>query len=387
MCFDTTASNSGVKKGASKLLEEELGRKLLWLACRHHILELIIGAVWEKLFGEVKGPDNPYFKALRKEWQSIDHTDHLEMSLDVDEPDHHWLMELKERTLAELHTVLSRPSEFLPRGDYRELAELTMVVLGATPPRESFQFSYPGAVHQARWMAVVLYALKMFIFQDQMGYDEETREKLLRMTMFTSLLYSSAWLTCTKAADAPANDLRLYQDLLKFKEYDPEIAEVALNKLSNHKWYLSQELVVLAALSENTHEDDKSHIAAAILSHTKPLTYTLGRPQFPPVITSASSLSDFIGPQSYVMLDLLDMGVEWLYSPPSEWDTFDCYVRAKAIINSVKVTNDVAERHIKTISDYSTKITADGEQRQCLLQVVEQQRRRYPSFKKKVLFK
>ena len=63
-----------------------------------------------------------------------------------------------------------------------------------------------------------------------------------------------------------------------FKGYDPDKAEVALNKLSNHKWYLSQELGVLAALSENTHEYDKSHIAAAKLSHTKPLTYTPGRP-------------------------------------------------------------------------------------------------------------
>ena len=46
MVFDTTASNSGSIKGAAKLIEDDLGRKLLWLACRHHTFELMIGAVW-----------------------------------------------------------------------------------------------------------------------------------------------------------------------------------------------------------------------------------------------------------------------------------------------------------------------------------------------------
>ncbi|XP_055309591.1 uncharacterized protein LOC129573248 [Sitodiplosis mosellana] len=34
--FDTTSSNTGHKSGACVLLEELLGRKLIYLACRHH---------------------------------------------------------------------------------------------------------------------------------------------------------------------------------------------------------------------------------------------------------------------------------------------------------------------------------------------------------------
>ena len=57
--FDTTSSNSGVHRGAAKLLEQQLGEKVFYLACRHHILEVLVGAVWESFFGQVKSAENP----------------------------------------------------------------------------------------------------------------------------------------------------------------------------------------------------------------------------------------------------------------------------------------------------------------------------------------
>jgi hypothetical protein len=47
MCFDTTSSNTGWIAGACVLLEKKLEKELLLLACRHHIMELIIGAVFK----------------------------------------------------------------------------------------------------------------------------------------------------------------------------------------------------------------------------------------------------------------------------------------------------------------------------------------------------
>lgn len=42
MCFDTTSTNTGHLNGACVLLEQMLGRSLLALACRHHILRLCL---------------------------------------------------------------------------------------------------------------------------------------------------------------------------------------------------------------------------------------------------------------------------------------------------------------------------------------------------------
>ena len=45
LCFDTTAANTGVVKGACTLIESELERELLWLPCRHHIYEVVLAGV------------------------------------------------------------------------------------------------------------------------------------------------------------------------------------------------------------------------------------------------------------------------------------------------------------------------------------------------------
>ena len=61
LVFNTTASNSGWKSGAARLLENLFQKKLFYCACRHHIYELVLSAAWNCLFGNATtGPDNPY---------------------------------------------------------------------------------------------------------------------------------------------------------------------------------------------------------------------------------------------------------------------------------------------------------------------------------------
>ncbi|KAG0730157.1 hypothetical protein GWK47_003324 [Chionoecetes opilio] len=56
-CFDTTASNTGMVQGACIRIEQELGRSLLWLACRHHVHEVILKDVFEASLGSSSGPE------------------------------------------------------------------------------------------------------------------------------------------------------------------------------------------------------------------------------------------------------------------------------------------------------------------------------------------
>src|SRR6218665_604151 len=51
MCFDTTSSNTEHRAGACILLEQKLERDLLYLACRHHIMELILAAAFKAVVG------------------------------------------------------------------------------------------------------------------------------------------------------------------------------------------------------------------------------------------------------------------------------------------------------------------------------------------------
>lgn len=46
-CFDTRSSNTGCYQGAAVILEQKLGRSLLYLPCRHHISEVMLKAAFE----------------------------------------------------------------------------------------------------------------------------------------------------------------------------------------------------------------------------------------------------------------------------------------------------------------------------------------------------
>ena len=85
MCFDPTALNSGPSNGTCAILERKIGRPLLYLACRHHIYELTLKAVYEKSIGLTSGPDILLFKRFQGKWPELNHdnykpgTDDLEV--------------------------------------------------------------------------------------------------------------------------------------------------------------------------------------------------------------------------------------------------------------------------------------------------------------------
>lgn len=62
MCFDTTSLNTGHKSGACVLIEQKVKKELLSLACRHHIMELIISTVFEVCMGVSSSPEVALFK-------------------------------------------------------------------------------------------------------------------------------------------------------------------------------------------------------------------------------------------------------------------------------------------------------------------------------------
>ena len=67
-CFDTTAVNTGHIKGGCVLLQQLMKKKLLYLPCRHHILEVVLASVLDGVMGKTTGPQPDIFKQLQTEW-------------------------------------------------------------------------------------------------------------------------------------------------------------------------------------------------------------------------------------------------------------------------------------------------------------------------------
>ena len=157
MVFDTTASNTGAFQGSGILFVKMLGRNLVWFECRHHMSELVVKPVWIELFGPDKSSKWTDFGLFKKMFPYIKKDVVITLTIQSGLE-----QELRNCTVDVLRDILENPNKKgqLPRDDYKELAELTLVLLGENVL--NFSFKQPGAHHKARFMANVIYGAKMF---------------------------------------------------------------------------------------------------------------------------------------------------------------------------------------------------------------------------------
>ena len=79
------------------------------------------------------------------------------------------LNSLKEESVNLAVKLLSKKDAYeVLREDYRELLELLLFSFNvAIPNKTSYTFRKPGAIHKARWMEKVLYAIKLSLMSNE----------------------------------------------------------------------------------------------------------------------------------------------------------------------------------------------------------------------------
>ncbi|KAK3923591.1 Bifunctional protein TilS/HprT [Frankliniella fusca] len=77
MGFDTTASNTGRHTGVCVRVERYLEKDLLYLACRHHIFEIVLGGVFKMCLGDSKSPTITLCGEFKTRWPSFAKDEHL----------------------------------------------------------------------------------------------------------------------------------------------------------------------------------------------------------------------------------------------------------------------------------------------------------------------
>ena len=248
MSFDTTSSNTGRKQGACVMIEQELETDFLHLACRHHILELLLQTAFTTLMGSTAGPEVLMLKRFQSEWEFLDKNNFTtnattELAETVVNPD---VVTWAKKSLKERKGL---------RDDYREFIELSLIFIGVTPPR-GIHFMAPGPMHHARWMSKVLHSLKVWMFHQQFKLTDIENNNLLQMCIFSVKIYRKAWIEAPLSAAAPNNDLKLFKSIQSYASINSAVSKAVLSKFCSHLWYLSEELVALAffdvSVSANT---------------------------------------------------------------------------------------------------------------------------------------
>ena len=70
--LDTTSTNTGNCSGVAVSLEQIFGTKLLLLAWRHHVLELLCEAAASIIYSITKSPNEAVFQVLVNRWSVLD---------------------------------------------------------------------------------------------------------------------------------------------------------------------------------------------------------------------------------------------------------------------------------------------------------------------------
>jgi len=327
--------------------------------------------VFDTLMGAPSGPNIKLFERFSDFWTSIDR---CEYESGVADPSVASQLESEKDDL--IAFISCQLSQFQPRDDYRELLELALIFLGADT-RADVTIHQPGAIHRARWMAKIIYSLKIFLFRSQFKLTAREHLGLQRFTVFVMKVYLKAWFTCQCATSAPRNDLSLLRNIEAYKVLDAPVATAALKSFSSHLWYISETLIGLAFFDVDVSVDEKVEMVRALQrevpSDDPPRRIALENN------TTGKKLSDFVTQNTRKLFLALGVNQDFLEEDPSTWDTNDGYNQAQTKARQLKVVNDTAERGVALCQAFNGVLTNQEDQKQFLLQLVEKHRLDFPN--------
>ena len=97
------------------------------------------------------------------------------------------------------------------------------------------------------------------------------------------------------------------------------------------------------------------------------------------------SIADFVTSNSLRFFQILGISSQFLNEDVETWEDDSDFEAAKKIVHSMRVVNDIAERGVALMEEYNKLMTVDEEQKQYLLLLVKEYRKKYPDTKKSTL--
>lgn len=346
--------------------------EILWYVKNIH--EIMLEEVFSTCMGPSSAPEIPLFKRFKTFWPNIIKDDFNPGITD-------------ESVLTELDSVkneiLSFATEQLntdhPRDDYRELLELTVIFLGGVPQR-GIKFMKPGAMHRARFMARLIYGMKIFLFRNSaLRLTARELNGLKELCIFGVKFYIRSWFSSRLGISAPKNDLPLARRLLVSGD---RISLGALKKLKRH-WYLSEKLIGFSFFDDSISVEEKRKMVLGL--DTPPISED---PQKRITLSDhdirVKEIPDFVTRNTKKFFEALSLNSDFLKDDPETWSDNPLYCELQRSVAKLRVTNDTAERGVALMQEYNGLRTKSEEQTQFILQVVAQHRKLLRSITKQM---
>lgn len=380
--YDTEGVNTGNVRGVGHILEAKLDRALLRLPCRHHILEVILSKVFAVLLENKETVESPTIKLFeqfskqyfKEDFQRELYTSCLNDSFVADLFTFQEIKNIKDFCRDQLQKINSR-------SDYVELLQLTLKMLGE---QNRYNIQAPGSYSRARFINKILYCMKMYLYKDQLEIDAVTITSIKRFLIFVLKVYLIKWFRCTNSVEAPRNDLEMLKSIYDLETLLPNVAKHALVKIRKHLWYLSETLIALSFFDRNVPIDEKRRMIERIEDEPNDEADP-NRAEISEELEKQDvlnlRLSNFVSKRTMRFFDITGIDRSFLNVDPNLWEKNESYIRAQHAAELIPVVNDAAERSIAMYQQYKDR-AKDKTHRDNLLQVVEQERKKFKSLRK-----
>lgn len=202
--YDTTASNTGILRGAVGILERLMKRAILKLPCRRHVIELVPKRVLTVVTGKgSSSPGDELFERFRSNWNNIKpNLDYTTLGDNLNRFDYqHHQTTPYGAMVAGVSAWAARAAgtSFSERSDYQQTLYMICFYFGLPMPANTkYRFPRPIAVSNARFLQRCLYFIQMQLLMnvEQVAELFTSEEKLTIATMadFSAVIYGPHFL-------------------------------------------------------------------------------------------------------------------------------------------------------------------------------------------------
>lgn len=402
--FDTTSIITGPSKGAPLLLEKLLGRKLLYMPCRHHIYDMQLREVIEAKLGKISDGSVPIFDRFREAWSEmkgfqrnqslpgiIDDTVAAKIPVGTQED---------VKSFCKTQLKIPQPSK-----DHKEFLQMILLFLGGEIP--NYRFSSPGLISNARLMAKAIFCIKIFLFRKYVKMSPTKLDNIRDVCIYIVTLYVKAWLGSTKAVEAPNQDWEYLKAATRYTSVDHVVSERLVKHFCGQLWYLGGEAIALALYDNNVPSDVKLKISEAIrkfqsnqVKHEVEVkdeteedsdeedgakVVIVGgakRIELAPhqvhEIFLAKDLSFFVTVETGNFFKRFGLSTDFIGTEPDTWPQRDDYQAAREFVQKLHVISEVAERGERFLEEYNRILSRNESERRYLLQVASRHRQLFP---------
>ena len=175
------------------------------------------------------------------------------------------------------------------------------------------------------------------------------------------------WFENLVSTTAPRNDLALQCTLSTYP--NKEVAKAATTTFNRHYWCLSELLVRFGFFDDDVTIEKKQLMVVALKEKKRskaPLKHIM------PVLGPAKrGLHDFVTTSTVSFFKTIGLSEDFLQRDPNKWKHDEQCRRNKEVAQSVMVVNDLAESEVVLVQEFNSSLIRNEEQKQYLLQVVE----------------